>query len=125
MVVPNTTNLLEKSFNTTERDLEKNEPSNNSDASLDLKAGFHVEKVNVDLLEVGDIVRVFHGSTPPADGTIASEQGSQFDESSLTGESRPVKKSMGDSVFVGTINEGKVVDVRIAAIGGETMCVQT
>lgn len=120
LVVSNSSNAIE-TLDKTERDLEKNEFESESEATDDLKSGFHVQKINVDLLEVGDIVRVLHGASPPADGTIASIEGSQFDESSLTGESRPVKKFMGDSVFVGTINKGKVVDVKIVAIGGETM----
>lgn len=64
-----------------------------------------------------------HGASPPADGTLVGFEGdfASFDESSLTGESRLVKKQVGDSVFVGTINRGNVVDVRVDAIGGETM----
>ena len=80
-------------------------------------------RVPADLLEVGDVVRVQHGASPPADGTLVGVQGehASFDESSLTGESRLVAKQAGDSVFVGTINRGAVVDVRVDAIGGETM----
>ncbi|GJE84166.1 heavy metal translocating P-type ATPase [Phanerochaete sordida] len=80
-------------------------------------------RVPADLLEVGDVVRVQHGASPPADGTLVGVQGehASFDESSLTGESRLVAKQAGDSVFVGTINRGPVVDVRVDAIGGETM----
>ncbi|KAI5120729.1 hypothetical protein M0805_006435 [Coniferiporia weirii] len=85
------------------------------------KPGLRVQKVNADLLEVGDVVCVPHGSSPPADGIVDSIEGSQFDESSLTGESRPVKKVAGDQVFVGTINRGKVVEVRITTLGGETL----
>lgn len=84
-------------------------------------AGVKVEKVSVAMLEVGDIVRVQTGSTPPADGTIVSGDDSAFDESSLTGESRLIKKSAGDKVFLGTINKSKMVDVRIDAVGGLTM----
>ena len=79
-----------------------------------------MQRIGVDLLEVGDVVRVQNGSTPPADGVIVSGE-STFNESSLTGESRPVKKTLGDQVFLGTINNAQVVDVRIDAIGGETM----
>lgn len=80
-------------------------------------------RVPADVLEVGDVVRVQHGATPPADGTLVNvgNDHASFDESSLTGESRPVKKQVGDSVFVGTINRGAVVDIRVDAIGGETM----
>ena len=80
-----------------------------------------IYKVPVDQLEVGDVVRVPHGASPPADGIIVTQTGSLFDESSLTGESRPVKKDYGEKVFVGTMNRGSVVDVRIVALGGETM----
>lgn len=85
------------------------------------KSGVHVQSVPVDLLEVGDIVRVQHGASPPADGTLVAGVGAAFDESSLTGESRLVGKNIGDKVYVGTINKGSVVDVRVDAIGGETM----
>lgn len=74
----------------------------------------------MDLLEVGDIVRVQNGATPPVDGLVVSGE-SSFNESSLTGESRPIKKVVGDQVFLGTLNTARVVDVRVEAIGGETM----
>ena len=86
-----------------------------------LRAVTHIEHIDTNLLEIGDIVRVPHGATPPLDGFIEMGEESAFDESSLTGESKPVKKRPGDSVFVGTINKGKVVDVQITAIGGTTM----
>jgi P-type Cu+ transporter len=84
-----------------------------------------VTRISPDVLEVGDIVRVLHGASPPADGTLVNvgEALASFDESSLTGESRPAKKGVGDQVFVGTINRGSVVDVRVDAIGGQTMYV--
>ena len=85
------------------------------------KPGARIQKVEVDLLEVGDIVRVPHGATPPTDGIIKSREGSQFDESSLTGESKPIKKDCGDPVFVGTINRGRAVEVEVTILGGDTM----
>ena len=80
-----------------------------------------VEKISADLLEVGDIVRIPPGATPPADGTIVSSEATNFDESSLTGESRNVMKTTGDHIFVGTINKSRMVDMRVDAIEGETM----
>ncbi|KAJ8523030.1 hypothetical protein ONZ45_g465 [Pleurotus djamor] len=100
-------------------DLEKAESTNGSEAA---PPGVDVEKVLVSLLEVGDIVRVPHGATPPADGVlVAPFHDGLFDESSLTGESRLIKKQEGDSVFLGTINKGNMVHVRVGFIGGETM----
>lgn len=101
-------------------DLEKGEAADDG-SLLGEKPGMRIQKVNVDVLEIGDVVRVPLGSTPPADGVVVSPGGSQFDESSLTGESRPIKKNAGDSVFVGTINRGRVVEVKVTKLGGETM----
>ena len=101
-------------------DLEKGDQNSEDDTHY-AKAGFTTKKVDSSLLEVGDIVRIANGSTPPADGTIISGQGSAFDESSLTGESRLVKKSVGDKVFLGTINKSGMVDVCVDAHSGITM----
>ena len=100
----------EKGGASTETEFQSSEPSSK------------VQKVVADFLEIGDIVRVPTGSTPPMDGTVASGQ-SLFDESSVTGESKPIKKNPGDRVFLGTINVGKVIDVRIDVAEGKTMSV--
>lgn len=90
-----------------------------SEAILD-SIGDEEERVSPDMLEIGDIVKVPNGSTPPGDGIIISGT-SKFDESSLTGESRPVVKQVGDNVYVGTINAGAVVTIKLQAIGGSSM----
>ncbi|OAX80571.1 hypothetical protein ACJ72_05092 [Emergomyces africanus] len=56
----------------------------------------NIQRVGVDLLEVGDIVNIPHGASPPADGVVTSSGSYRFDESSLTGESKPVGKAAGD-----------------------------
>lgn len=61
------------------------------------------ERVPIDSLQVGDVVRVRPGDRFPVDGEI-SEGESWADESTLTGESEPVPKGLGDEVFAGTIN---------------------
>ncbi|MCJ1333992.1 hypothetical protein MMC10_010699 [Thelotrema lepadinum] len=76
--------------------------------------------ISSDLLEIGDIVIVAHGASPPADGIVVSGQGN-FDESSLTGESKAVQKSQGDKVFVGTVNAGGPVRIEITELGGTSM----
>ncbi|PCH41534.1 heavy metal translocatin [Wolfiporia cocos MD-104 SS10] len=112
----NTPSSRSTSSNTT--DVEKGDPERDV---LATKPGMKVERVDAELLEVGDVVRVQNGGSPPADGTVVFGDGGAFDESSLTGESRLVKKQAGDQVFLGTISKGGVVDVRVDAIGGETM----
>ncbi|KAF1932291.1 heavy metal translocatin [Didymella exigua CBS 183.55] len=77
-------------------------------------------KVPTDLLEVNDIVRVHHGTSPPFDGILV-EGSSNFDESSLTGESRLVKKNIGDSIYSGTVNKAMPVKMKITTISGSSM----
>lgn len=66
------------------------------------------------------MVRVANGALPPYDGTVINGE-SQFDESSLTGESRPVSKSIGDEVFLGTVNQANLVLVRVTYLSGDSM----
>ncbi|KAL4749944.1 hypothetical protein BDW72DRAFT_177106 [Aspergillus terricola var. indicus] len=80
-----------------------------------------VRRINVDLLEIGDLVRIAHGASPPADGRITGLGTYQFDESSLTGESRPVSKTAGDQVYTGSVNVGQTIEIQITAIGGSSM----
>ena len=77
-------------------------------------------EISADLLETGDIVRVPRGGSPPCDGHVIEGEAS-FDESSLTGESRPVKKSVGDEVFTGTINNGGPISIRASGTSGTSM----
>lgn len=77
-------------------------------------------EISADLLEIGDIVRVPRGGSPPCDGHVIEGEAC-FDESSLTGESRPVKKSVGDEVFTGTVNNGGPISIRASGISGASM----
>ncbi|KAI9883230.1 MAG: hypothetical protein M1823_005006 [Watsoniomyces obsoletus] len=78
------------------------------------------QRIPADQLEVGDIVRVPQGASPPLDGIVVAGR-SQFDESALTGESRPVTKHVGDDVFSGTINQAAPITVRITSTSGTSM----
>jgi Cd2+/Zn2+-exporting ATPase len=61
--------------------------------------------VPVGVVPVGALVSVKAGDKIPCDGVVIEGQ-STVDESSLTGESRPVRKGPGDGVSGGTINSG-------------------
>lgn len=76
--------------------------------------------VHVDLIEAGDVVRVVNGSSPPCDGVVLEGE-SKFDESSLTGESMPVSKGVGDNVYSGTINKVAPVTIRATGVVGKSM----
>jgi Cu2+-exporting ATPase len=75
--------------------------------------------VGMDALEPGDIVLVRPGGRVPADGTIV-EGAAEFDESMITGESRPVPKGAGDRVVAGTVATDSSVRVRVEAVGDDT-----
>lgn len=80
----------------------------------------HDTVVDVDKLEIGDLVRVPNGSSPPGDGVVVKGD-SKFDESSLTGEARLVPKALGAEVFAGTVNKSSPVMIRITGVGGTSM----
>ncbi|PGG98926.1 Cu2+-exporting ATPase [Blastomyces parvus] len=81
----------------------------------------NLQRISVDLLEVGDIVNIPHGASPPADGFVTSSESYRFDESSLTGESKPVTKVAGDKVYSGSVNVGQPVYIRVSDIGSTSM----
>ena len=95
-------------------------------ATADLIQGEQIKNVATALLKVGDLILVRPGSAIAADGEVV-EGSSDIDESMVTGESREVRKSVGDSVVAGTINgassalgEGTLT-IRITKVGGDTM----
>jgi heavy metal translocating P-type ATPase len=92
----------------------------NDENNSDLNQSENLKLVNVDLLEFGDVVKVLNGGSPPCDGTIISGE-TKFDESSLTGEAKLVKKSVGDELFSGTVNKALPVAMKITGVAGSSM----
>lgn len=77
------------------------------------------ERVPAAELEIGDTVLVRSGGRVPADGTIA-EGAAEFDESMITGESRPVSRGVRDTVVAGTVAMDSAVRVTVTATGEGT-----
>ncbi|MBQ9920803.1 MAG: cation-translocating P-type ATPase [Clostridia bacterium] len=75
--------------------------------------------VPCDKIKKGDTVRILPGETIPVDGEIISGDTS-VDQSVMTGESLPVDKTVGDSVFSGTVNRFGAVDVRASRVGSDS-----
>ncbi len=65
------------------------------------------------------VVRVKPGERVPLDGVIVSGQ-STINQAPITGESMPVDKQAGDSVFAGTINERGGFDYRVTALQADS-----
>ncbi|MBW6474951.1 MAG: HAD-IC family P-type ATPase, partial [Anaerolineaceae bacterium] len=77
------------------------------------------ETVSATDLRQDDLVLVRPGASIPADGVV-TEGESQVNESMITGESKPVKKSPEEKVIAGTINGEGSLRVRVTATGDET-----
>ncbi len=77
-----------------------------------LLEGGRAREVPVAALAVGDLVRVQPGGRVPADGTIV-EGAAGIDEAPVTGESMPVAKAPGDTLFAGSIATDAVLTVRV------------
>ncbi|WP_376752377.1 heavy metal translocating P-type ATPase [Corynebacterium flavescens] len=70
-------------------------------------------------LAVGDVVIVRPGAAVPADGKIV-EGSAALDESMVTGESRAVRREVGDKVVAGTIATDSGLRVEVTATGEDT-----
>ena len=81
------------------------------------------KEVNVNELKVGDIVIVKNGYNIPSDGVIV-QGGAEIDASMLTGESLPVYKEVGDSVFAGTLNTNGYISVKVTKSSYESLLSQ-
>ncbi|MBW3087540.1 heavy metal translocating P-type ATPase [Bifidobacterium sp. 82T24] len=72
---------------------------------------------------VGDVVVVRPGEQLPADGTVVSGE-SSVDESMITGESMPVRKTVGDDVTGATVNGAGSLRYRVTTTGADTVLSQ-
>ena len=74
-------------------------------------------------VEVGDLLLIRPGSKVPVDASV-EEGESQVDESTVTGESLPVKKAAGDHLIGATINKNGTLRARATAVGADTALAQ-
>ena len=81
------------------------------------------EDVPLDVVAVGDRLRVRPGEKVPVDGLVL-EGASSIDESMVTGESIPVEKHAGDRVVGATVNGTGSLQVRAEKVGAETLLVR-
>ncbi|MBP1818067.1 heavy metal translocating P-type ATPase [Mycobacterium sp. OAE908] len=70
-------------------------------------------------LRVDDVVIVRPGGSVPADGVIV-DGAAEMDESMVTGESRPVRRGVGDAVVAGTVATDSGLRVKVTAVGDDT-----
>lgn len=77
------------------------------------------KKVTLDEIKKGDIVISRPGDKIAVDGEIVSGK-SHIDESFITGESRPIAKTIGDKVIAGSINYDGYLEYKAVKIGKES-----
>jgi P-type Cu+ transporter len=78
------------------------------------------EDVAIDMIAVGDHLRVRPGEKIPVDGVV-TEGRSAVDESMVTGESMPVSKAVGAHVIGGTLNQSGGLVLSAEKVGRDTM----
>ncbi len=82
------------------------------------RAGVWTEVESRQLLR-GEIILVKPGGRIPVDGSV--EAGHSFvDQATITGESQPVEKLSGATVFAGTINQSGALEIRAEHLGRDT-----
>ncbi len=99
-------------YATSQADKELRSLLQNSPRIADKLVNGKIEEVKVDDLKIGDIVLIKPGSQVPVDGEIIKGN-SSFDQSSLTGESVPVDKKVGDDLMSGSINGDAAVEMKV------------
>jgi len=70
-------------------------------------------------IKVGDVVRVRPGENLPVDGEVITGR-TTINQASLTGESVPAEKTIGEMVYAGTSNLTGGIDIRVTLIGADT-----
>jgi P-type Cu+ transporter len=85
-----------------------------------LKADSQDEEIALELVQLGDRLRVRPGDGVPVDGEVLEGKGA-VDESMVTGESMPAAKQPGDKLIGGTVNGTGSLIMRADKIGSDTM----
>ena len=84
-----------------------------------LKRGDQEVLVNASEIRPGDVVVVHMGNVIPFDGEVTCGEG-MVNQSSLTGESLPVRRTAGQTVYAGTVLEEGELEISVKAVSGST-----
>ena len=84
-----------------------------------VKRGSNFREVPAEEVAVGETILVKPGQKVPLDGTVLGGS-SAIDQAPITGESMPVEKKPGDTVFAGTINGEGSLEIQTTKAAGDT-----
>lgn len=79
-----------------------------------------IEIVDVSELKIGDHLSILNGDQVPTDGIVISGI-SSIDQSSITGESLPIEKTVGDELFGSTINGTGTLTMEVTKDSSDTI----
>ncbi len=87
--------------------------------AITVRRNGRTERLSTASIGPGEIVEVHPGGRIPVDGEVIG--GNSFvDQSAITGESLPVEKLPGTSVYAGTVNQSGALEIRVTRIGRDT-----
>ncbi|ODU23836.1 MAG: metal-transporting ATPase [Verrucomicrobia bacterium SCN 57-15] len=84
-----------------------------------VKRGDQIQELRVEEVKVDEIFIVKSGARVPLDGVVTSGE-SAINQAPITGESMPVEKKPGDTVFAGTINGEGSLEVKVTKASTDT-----
>ncbi len=84
-----------------------------------VRRGSRLTTLPVEKLILGDVVIVRPGERFPIDGEVVSGT-SEVDQSTITGESMPAHKEVGDPIFAGTVNGHGALEIRVTRLAQDT-----
>eukprot|EP00293_Proteomonas_sulcata_P015879 CAMPEP_0184294430 /NCGR_PEP_ID=MMETSP1049-20130417/5628_1 /TAXON_ID=77928 /ORGANISM="Proteomonas sulcata, Strain CCMP704" /LENGTH=1275 /DNA_ID=CAMNT_0026602715 /DNA_START=545 /DNA_END=4372 /DNA_ORIENTATION=- len=92
--------------------------------SDDSEKGYKEEEVRLEMLQVGDVIKVVSGGRVPCDGRCLKGTDSMIDESLVTGESAPVSKAPEDKVVGGSVVIDGYLKMKATRVGSDTFLAQ-
>ncbi|MEZ5275541.1 MAG: cation-translocating P-type ATPase [Opitutaceae bacterium] len=85
-----------------------------------VKRGDTFEELQVEQVEIGEVIAIRSGARVPLDGEVTSGA-SAINQAPITGESMPIEKKPGDTIFAGTINGEGSLEARVTKASTDTM----
>jgi heavy metal translocating P-type ATPase len=88
-------------------------------ATVTVRGTSGTREIPLSELRVGDAVLLAPGALIPADGVVRSGE-SFVEQATITGESMPVRKASGATVFAGTMNQAGALEMMVERVGHDT-----